>query len=115
MFYYMYSMIADVLRYLLSRDCGSYNFGQANVDIFTFNNTVKVVSEECVLVPTIQVRALFRNKSMDFQRNDEQSTGVELDCAVGITYNVNYTNLKSLIMYIYVTKLDCSVSFALST
>ena len=108
-------MIADVLRYLLSRGCGSYNFGQANVEILTFNKTVKVVSEECVLVSTIQGRALFRDRNIDFQRNDEQSTSVDLDRAVRITYNVNYTNLKSWIMYIYVTKLDCSVSFALST
>ena len=54
MFNYMYSMIADVLRYLLSRDCRLYNFGQANVEILTFNKTVNVVSEECILVPTIQ-------------------------------------------------------------
>ena len=37
MFYYMYSIITDVLRYLLTRDCGLYNFGQANVEILTFN------------------------------------------------------------------------------
>ena len=63
MFYYMYSMIVDVLRYLLSRGCGLYNLGQANVEILAFNKTVKVVSEECVLVPTIQGRALFSDKN----------------------------------------------------
>ena len=71
MFYYMYSMIADVLSYLLSRDCGLYNFGQANVEILTYNKTVKVVSEECVLQHSIQGRPLFNNKNIAFQRNDE--------------------------------------------
>ena len=47
-----------------------------------------MVSEECVLVPTIQGWALFSDKNIDFQRNDEQSTGVDLDRAVGITYRV---------------------------
>ena len=81
-------MIADVLRYLLSRSCGLYTFGQANVEILAFNKTVKVVSVECVLVPTIQGRALFSDKNIDFKRDDEQATGVDLDCAVGIIYKV---------------------------
>ena len=56
------------------------------MEILIFNKTVKVVSEECVLVPTIQGRALFSGLNIDFQRDDEQATGVDLDRAVGITY-----------------------------
>ena len=104
MFYYMYSMTADVLRHLLSRGCGLYNFGQANVEILTDSTkTVKVVSEECVLVHTIQERALFRDKNIDFQRDDEQATGIDLDRAVGITYKVMLiTQISSHELCIYI-------------
>ena len=102
MFYYFYSMINDVL----SRGCGLYNFGQANVEILTFDKTVNVVSEECVLVPTIQGRALLSDTNINFQRDDEQATGVDLDRAVEITYRVMLIrNISSYGLCIIVTKI----------
>ena len=83
-------MITDVLRYLLSRGSGLYRFGQANVEILTFKKTVKVFSEECVLVPTNQVRSVFSDTNIDLQIDDGQATGVDLDRAVEITYKVMF-------------------------
>ena len=50
--------------------------------------------------------ALFSDKNIDFQKDDEQATGVDLDHAVGITYKVKLiTQISShglLYIYIYI-------------
>ena len=72
----------------------------------TFDKTVNVVSEECVLVPTIKGMALFSDTNIDSQRDDVQSAGVDLDRAVGITYKVMLIrNISSYGLCIIVTKI----------